>query len=114
MLLALGSPIWLSLAAAALVVLLALYAVLWSLVASAWAIFAALAACAPAGLFAGVGFAFGGHVLSGVALIGAGIVCAGLAILAFFGCIAATKGSALLTKQIVVWVKSCFVKRRDE
>ena len=44
-LLALGSPIWLSLGIAAAAVILALYVSLWAVIVSLWAVFGALAAC---------------------------------------------------------------------
>ena len=108
-LLALGSPIWLSLAIAAFAVMLSLYAVLWSLIASVWAIFASLVACAFGGAITGAFFAIATNAFAGLALISAGLVCAGLSILLFFGCIAATKGTAWLTKSIALGIKKCFV-----
>ena len=108
-LLVLGSPIWLSLAVAAFAIVLSLYVVLWSVIISLWSVFGALAGCAFCGVVAGVGFAVLGHVLSGIAMVGAGLVCSGLAIFAFFGCKAATKGTLLLTKKIVLGIKKCFV-----
>ena len=110
-LLVLGSPIWFSLAVAAFSVILSLYAVLWALIVSLWAVFVSLAACAIAGVFAGVLFAFRGYELAGIAMVGASVVCAGLAILLFFGSFAATKGSARLTKKIAFGIKKCFVKQ---
>ena len=112
-LLVLGSPIWLSLLIAALAVIFSLYVVLWSVIIALWAAFAALAACGLAGMAAGVYFAVSGNVLSGLAVIGAGIVCAGLAVFAFFGCKAATKGILSLTKKLAIWLKNCFIKKED-
>ena len=51
-LLALGSPIWLSLLIAAFVVILAVYIVMWSVIVSIWAIEISLAACALGGAVA--------------------------------------------------------------
>lgn len=114
-LLAVGSPIWAALLIAAIAVFLSLYAVLWSLVASVWAIFGALAGCAPGGVAAGITLCCVGNVISGIFLIGCGLVCAGLAIFLFFGCMAATKGTVWLTKKIALWIKTCFVgKERAE
>lgn len=108
-LLVLGSPIWFSLAVAAFAVMLSLYAVLWSLIISAWAAFASFAACGVCGMVAGGAFALGGNGLTGIAMVGAGLVCTGLAILLLFGCKVATKGCVLLTKKIALGIKSCFV-----
>lgn len=110
-LLVLGSPIWLSLLIAAVSVALSLYAVLWSLVASLWAVFASLAACAPSGVIAGIVFALGGNGASGLLTAGGGLLCAGLAVLAFFGCIYVTRGTALLTKKMALGIKKCFIGR---
>ena len=113
-LLALGSPIWLSLAIAAFAVLISVYAVLWSLIVSVWAVFVSLAASSLGGVLGGVGFALAGEALAGLALIGAGIVCAGLSILLFFACIGATKGIVWLTGRIALGVKKCFLKKEGK
>lgn len=110
-LLILGSPLWISLLAAAFSIVLAIYAVIWSVVVTLWAVFASLAACGPAGLFAGLGFMFNGFGATGLFLIASGLACAGLAILAFFGCLVTTKGVAFLTKQIALGVKGFFGKK---
>ena len=49
-LIAVGSPIWLSLLVAAFAVIISLYASMWAVVISLWAAFASFAACAPAGI----------------------------------------------------------------
>ena len=108
-LLVLGSPIWLPLAIAAAVVILSLYVVLWSVIASVWAVFGALVGCAVGALAAGVCFIVFGHVVTGIAMIGASLICAGVSIFLFFGCKAATKGIILLTKLIAFGIKKCFV-----
>lgn len=108
-LLVLGSPIWLPLAIAAAVVILSLYVVLWSVIASVWAVFGALVGCAVGALAAGVCFTVFGHVVTGIAMIGASLICAGVSIFLFFGCKAATKGIILLTKLIAFGIKKCFV-----
>lgn len=112
-LLVLGSPIWLSLAIAALAVILSLYVVLWSLIVSVWAVFVSLAACAIGGVIAGVFFALSGNGLMGIAMVSAGIVCAGLAIFLFLGCKAATKSIIYLTKKIALGIKKCFIKKEN-
>ena len=111
LLLILGSPIWLSLLIAVFAVAVSLFAVLWSVIISLWAAFGAVAACAFAGIVGGVIMACFGNVFPGVALIGAGIVCAGLAIFLFFGCKLATKGTALLAKYTVLGMKKGFAKK---
>lgn len=112
-LLAPGSPVWLSLLIAAFAVVLALYVSLWSVVVSLWAVFASLIGCAFAGVVGGIVVACFGNVLSGLALVGAGLACAGLSIFLFFGCKAVTVGTAVLAKKLVIWTKRSFVKRED-
>lgn len=112
-LLVLGSPVWISLLIAAFAVILSLYVVLWSVIISLWAVFGSLIACAIGGIAAGIGFACGGHGFTGIAVIGAGIVCAGLSIFLFFGCKAATKGVLILTKKIALGMKNCFMKKEE-
>lgn len=109
-LLAVGSPLWLSLLIAAFAVVIALYAVLWAVVISLWAVFTSVAVCAPAGVLAGAVFLCNGNVTSGIAMIAAGLVCAGLAIFLFYGCKAVTKGAVWLTKNILLAIKRCFIK----
>ncbi len=100
-LLVVGSPIWFSLLIAAFAVALSLYVTLWSLIISLWAVFGTLAGCSLGGLAAGIAFSLGSNTMTGIALIGAGCVCAGLAIFLFFGCKAATSGTILLTKKLI-------------
>ena len=112
-LLVLGFPLWFPLLAAAFAVMLSLYIVLWALVLSLWAIFVSLVVCALAGPAAGLVNAFKGEVLTGLALIGAGLTCAGLAIFLFFGCVAATKGVARLTGKMLLALKMSFINKED-
>ena len=112
-LLVLGSPIWLSLLIAVFAVILSLYVVLWSVIIVLWAAFASFAACGLAGIAAGVYFSVGGNVLTGIAMIGAGIVCTGLSVFMFFGCKAATKGILNLTKKLAIRIKNCFIKKGE-
>lgn len=114
LLLALGSPIWLSLAVAAAAVILAIYVVLWAVIVSLWAVFVSLAACSVCGVITGIFFTLIARGLTGIALVGAGLVCAGLAIFMFFGCLETSKGIILLTKKIALGIKKCFVKKEVE
>lgn len=112
-LLVLGSPIWLSLLIAAAAVLLSLYVVLWSVIVAVWSVFVSLAACAAGGLVGGIGFAVGGYAYSGLAVLAAALVCGGLAIFAFYGCKAATKGTLLFTKRIALGIKKACMGKGD-
>ena len=110
-LLAVGSPIWLPLLIAAFAVVLSVYACIWAVVISLWAVFASLAACGVAVPVAGVFFLCTGSAAGGVASIAAGLASAGLAIFAFYGCRAATKGTVWLTKNLALGMKKCFVRK---
>ena len=108
-LLAVGSPIWVSLLIAALAVVFSLYVSLWSVIISLWSVFASLAACAVSGVVVGVAFIMGNNAFSGTALVGAGLVCTGLSIFCFYGCKKATKAIVTFTKYTVFRVKRQFV-----
>ena len=110
-LLALGSPIWLSLLIAAFSIILAVYIVIWSVVVALWSIEASFAACALGGIVSAAIFAFQEHGLTGLAMLAAGIVCAGLAIFTFYGCKSATKGILLLTKKMALGIKTLFARK---
>lgn len=111
LLLILGSPIWLSLGIAAFAVIFSLYASLWSVVLSLWAVFASLAAVAVASVPACIIFTAGGNGASGIAVLAAGLVCAGLSIFLFYGCRAATKGAFTLTKKPAIWIRNHINKK---
>lgn len=106
-----GSPVWFPILLALAAVALAVYVVLWSLVVSIYAVDVALAACLLGGLGGGVGLFIAGNPFSALFLLGAGLVCGGLSIFLFFGCKAATKGTVLLTRKMLLGVKKCFVRK---
>ncbi len=113
-LLALGSPIWISLLIAAVAVILSLYVVIWALVASVWAVFASLTACAPVGFAMGIDFILVGNAITGIAMLGTALVCAGLSIFMFFGCKAITQGIILLTKKIFLAIQNYFKAEKED
>lgn len=111
LLLALGSPIWLSLGIAAASVVFSVYVSIWSVIISLWAVFVSLIACVFGGLTAGLIFAFNGNPLTGIAMVSAGLILVGLSVFMFYGCKAATKGILLLTNKMAVLIKNCFIKK---
>ena len=111
-LLALGSPIWLSLLIAAIAVLISAYAVMWSVMVSLWSAVVVLGAGGLAGLLLLPKYLILGEVGAGVAILGAGILLGGLAIFAFLGCLYATRGMAIASKYIFLWSISLFGGRR--
>ncbi len=110
-LLMLGSPIWLSMGIAVAVTILSLYAVLWAVIAALWAVFVAFAASAVAGVPECIILAVHGNAASGLAILSAGIVCAGFAIFMFFGCKETTRGVIMLTKKLTILIKNCFIAK---
>ena len=100
-LLILGSPVWLSLLIAAFVIIFYLYVSIWAVIISLWATFASLIACAFGAIICGCGYFFNNKSLTGLALIAAGLVCAGLGIFLFFGCKFITNYIVILTKKLI-------------
>lgn len=113
-LLALGSPIWLSLLIVAFAVVFSVYAVMWSVLVSLWAVELSLAAVSLGGILSAVIFVIEGNAIQCVFMLGAGLVCAGLFILLFFGCKKATKGTLFLTKKMALSIKSLFINKEEE
>lgn len=112
-LLILGSPIWLSLLIAVFAVIFSLYVSLWAVIISLWAVFVAVVACVPYCIFSCFVFAFNNSILSGFAMLGAGIVCIGLSMLLFCGCKSSTKATLLLSKKFALWIKNSFIKKEE-
>ena len=108
-LLILGFPLWFPLLLTAGAIILALYVTLWSLVIALWAVEIAFIVTAVALLFGSVGLFVTGHGLAGLLALGAALIFAALAILLFFVCVGASKGTVLLAKKIVIGIKNLFV-----
>ena len=108
-LLILGSPVWLPLVLAGFVVLLSLLIVLWTLVLCCWVIAASFAIAGVGSVAYGIIAICRGETANGFAMIGAGLLLAGLSILLFFASKAATKGAFKLTKKTVLWIKTLIV-----
>jgi uncharacterized membrane protein len=111
-LLALGAPLWIALLSAGFAILLSLAVTLWSLVISAYSVFLSLAAAGVALTVAMPALLLVGEWTTALLLLGGGLFCIGCAIFAFFGCLAATRGSLYLTKQAVRGIGAIFKKRR--
>lgn len=108
-----GSPLWLALVVVMVAVIVSLYVSAWSVVISCWAVGASCAACAIAGVVMGAVYMISGNVWGGIALVGAALVCAGLAIVLFFGYRALTRGMVWLTKAMVLRTKRCFAAKEE-
>ena len=102
-LLALGSPVWIPLAAAAIVLIAALLIVLISLSVCLWAVFAASAGSTLMGCVWGAVLITQGGVWAGIASIGAGTACAGLSLMLFRLSSSLTKAVLLLIKKLLLF-----------
>lgn len=107
-LLALGSPIWLSLLIAAGSVFISVYAVLWSVIVTLYAVTFALGAVAVAGVFCGILFLIQKNFGVFAVYLGAGFVCAGLCMLLLSVSHYVTKGIWIISKKMVSGLISCF------
>lgn len=112
-LLALGSPIWLSIIISALAIILSLYISFWAIIVSFWAAFVAVACFALCIIVFGAIIAVKSNLLKGIAIIISGLICVGLAILLYFICIVVTKGAVALTKKLVNWLKNRVLKKES-
>ena len=110
-LLILGFPVWLPLLISAVAVVLSLYVSIWAVVISLWAVFASLAACGLAGIFAGIVITFTSGFTPGVILLSLSLFSLGASIFSFFGCKEATRGTILLTKVIISGIKKSLIKK---
>ena len=106
-----GFPLWFPLLIAAAAIVLALFIVLWAIVVSLWAVEIALWAAALGCIAIGVVYAVRGNIYMLIAAVGAGFICAGLSILLFFGCVAVSKGMAILTRKIWLGIKKMFIRK---
>ena len=112
-LLVLGSPLWIPLLVAAFAIVLSIYVVIWAVIISLWAVELALALSSLACMAWGFMSVIRGEALQATAAFGAGFVLAGISILLFYGCLAASKGAVVLTKKVALWIKSLFIKKED-
>ncbi len=108
-LLVLGSPVWIAIAASLFAVVVLLYAVLWALTIVLWAVFISLIAGGIGALALGILALCRGEIPQGLALLGCALVLCGLSIFLFFAAKGATKGAAILVKKLARGIKSLFV-----
>ena len=97
-LLILGSPIWLSLIVVAVALFLSLYITFIAVLISLWAVFISLACSSVGSIIFGIFVTFTTNTLTGIALIGAAFVCAGLTVIFYLLCKHLTKCTPMFTK----------------
>lgn len=107
-----GSPLWICLLAAMFVILLAFYIVIWALVLVCYVVFAALAVSAFACFAASFISLFTNGPAYFFALMGAGCILGGLALLWLMPCNLLAKGMAKLTAKTSKGIFRFFFKRR--
>ena len=113
LLLVLGSPVWLPLLAAAVIVAASVYLSVWAVLLSLYAADLAVAVTGLAGGVALVQMLMAGQTAEGILFLGAGLVCIGLAILLFFGFNQLTKGLVWVTKRALLALKNSFVRKES-
>ena len=113
-LLIVGSPLWISLAATAFSVIVALLASIWSVAVSLWAVFGALIGAGIGTLAGGIFYSIFIQPTAGLCMVACGLICSGLSIFAFYGCVWTTKAMAWLTKKFFVGIKNCFIRKEKK
>ena len=108
-----GSPIWLSLLAAGISVILSLYVSLWSVIVSLWSVVLSLVVTSAAGLLTGIVFLFKPNIISGILFIALALICAGLSIFLYYSTIYLTKLLCKLTKKMILGLKKCLVRKEE-
>ena len=109
LLLVLGAPVWLPLLIAVLAVIFALYIALWAVVVSLWAAVAAVILAGIAAIVGGIVELCRLHLAQGLVLLGGGLMCLGLCVVAFLLMKLITLGTVKLCKLLWTGVKSLFV-----
>ena len=112
-LIVLGFPLWFPLLIAALAVVLSLYLVVWSLIITLWSVWASVVASVASGFIVGTVCFDQGKMAFGLLALGVSSFLAGVSILGFFGCTAASRGVIRLTKNAAVWMKKRFIRREN-
>ena len=110
--LAVGFPLWFSLAIVALVLIFVFWLLVWVMVIVTYAVETALVATSVSGAVAFMAYFANGEM--NFAPIGMSIMCAGAALLMVFACIGATKGSIKLSKKIVTGIKMLIIGKKGK
>ncbi len=114
LLLVLGAPVWLPLLIAVLAVIFALYIALWAVVIGLWAAVAAVILAGIAAIAGGIVELCRLHLAQGLVLLGGGLMCLGLCVVAFLLMKLITLGTVKLCKLLWTGVKSLFVGKGGE
>lgn len=112
-LIVLGSPIWFSLALAAVVIVFAFYIVLWSLIIALYAVDLAFIVSGPFAMACSVLCMTVGNYGKGIFGLGCGLFVLGLGFILIPAAVKATQGMAVLSKKIWNKIKSLFIRRSE-
>ena len=113
-LIAAGSPVWLSLLVAAAVTVVSVYASLWAVIVSLYAVVLSFGAGGLAGIVGAAACPFlSNGSAAAVMSLGAGLICAGLAVLSYLGCFEITKGMIVLTKKALCALRSAVIGKEE-
>ena len=110
----LGFPLWLPLIITFIALIFTMYAVLWSLIIALWAVELSFGVTSIAGFISAAIVGMAGNNIRALALLGIGLLFAGITLLLFYGCIEATKGMAILTKKAFIMVKKMFIRKETK
>lgn len=112
-LIVLGSPIWFSLALAAIAIVFAFYIVLWSLIIALYAVDLAFIASGPFAMACSVLCMTVGDFGKGFFGLGCGLLVLGLGFVLIPAAVKATQGMAVLSKKIWNKIKALFIRRSE-
>ena len=104
----LGFPVWFPLILSAFAVILSLYISVWAVVVSLWATMISLFA----GFMGGVSYAIF-LPCNKLLFISGAVLCLGLSIFMFYGCLYLSKGLVIVTKKAFVGLKTKLINRGD-
>ncbi len=112
-LLILGAPLWISLAAGAFVILLSIYIAFGAIAISLFSLIPGIALYSVAGFVNAVYLFDYGQIGGGIALIGGGLLCAGITVLLLVACIPTVKGIIKLHKLAGRGIKRLFIGKGE-
>jgi uncharacterized membrane protein len=103
------SPIWVPIALALASVVFSIYIAIWSVIVALWSAVFALVISGIVGILMCAYNCAMGNALTGLFILGCGLVGSGLGLFAFFGVLAASKGLIKLTQLFAHQIRSLFV-----
>ena len=111
-LLAVGSPVWLSLLISFFAVIFSLYISLWAVVISLYAVDLSLL-LSGLSIIAGIVFIFTDGLSAGLIIISGGLICIGISILFFYVCSYTAKFTIFISKKLARLIKNSFVRKEQ-